>query len=622
MKATGYVCSLGAACVLTKLLLYYQRHRCLPRRFKRGRFIGNGQSQRSDSASAERDGYTSKKAGIDGLDVVIVGSGIGGLTCAALLSRAGWRCLVLEQHYIAGGCTHMFEDKGYEFDTGLHYVGNISRRQKYLDLACIEPISWAQMGSREDGYVYDEIVVGPNNRSTSVKFPAGRDALVAALEAAFPGQRSSIERWFDVLLKVSKSDTFLELKIVWPKFIAKLLNRLLSGSFFRYVRRGVKDALVECVPEDSRLRSVLLGQFGNYCSKPGDASLYTHATVAMHYLAGGWYPKGGSVEIARKMIPTIERTGGRVLVRKGVEQILVEGGRAAGVVMENGNTIRAPVVISACGAANTWKKLVPEAHVPPGFREKIENIGQSATIYYLFIGLEGSSAALDLPSWNIWRWPTDDDHDLDAMISKFQADPEHAPVPLFCGFPSSKDPTFESRYPEKSTAVLLTIGSPQWTSKWEHTKWGKRGQDYEAFKNMLTSRILEEGLYYMWPQTRGHVAYTALGTSLTYNHFIRSLQGEAYGLGTKPDRFQEDDWLRPESPVPGLFLTGQDVAVFGIAGALMSGVLSAMAVLGYGSPLDVASGRNLVEDLWHLDATQSSEYSERSQQHIAAAYSK
>ena len=80
-----------------------------------------------------RDGYSKRKIPKD-IDAIIIGSGIGGLTCAGLLSRAGKRVLVLEQHYIAGGCTHSFEEHGYEFDTGLHYMGNISKRKKILDL--------------------------------------------------------------------------------------------------------------------------------------------------------------------------------------------------------------------------------------------------------------------------------------------------------------------------------------------------------------------------------------------------------------------------------------------------------------------------------------------------------
>merc|ERR1711972_668709 len=108
--------------------------------------------------------------------------------------------------------------------------------------------------------------------------------------------------------------------------------------------------------------------------------------------------------------------------------------------------------------------------------------------------------------------------------------------------------------------------------------------------------------------------------ALTFNHFIGSQRGEAYGMACHDARFSENDWLRPATPVSGLWMTGQDVAVAGVTGALMSGVLSAMAVLGYGSLLDIMSGRNIVEDLWHLDSQETSAYSERSAANCAKAY--
>ena len=91
------------------------------------------------------------------LDVIVIGSGIAGLTCAGYLARAGQRVLVLEQHYIAGGCTHTFEEGGVEFDTGVHYVGNIAKRRKYLNLITDTPVEWDQLGTAENGWVYDEV---------------------------------------------------------------------------------------------------------------------------------------------------------------------------------------------------------------------------------------------------------------------------------------------------------------------------------------------------------------------------------------------------------------------------------------------------------------------------------
>ena len=92
-----------------------------------------------------------------------------------------------------------------------------------------------------------------------------------------------------------------------------------------------------------------------------------------------------------------------------------------------------------------------------------------------------------------------------------------------------------------------------------------------------------------------------MGSPLTFNYFIGSQKGEVYGLESHPMRFQANDWLRPQTEVPGLYLTGQDVTTLGVSGALMSGILTATAATGYGGIDDLASGRNIIEDLMTLD---------------------
>ena len=111
---------------------------------------------------AARDAFKARKVPED-LDYVIIGSGIGGMYTAALLAKVGKKVLVLEQHYIAGGCMHCFDDKGFEFDTGVHYVGKVEKYGMLLNMVTEEgvaPVEWAQMGTEADGFVYDEIHVG------------------------------------------------------------------------------------------------------------------------------------------------------------------------------------------------------------------------------------------------------------------------------------------------------------------------------------------------------------------------------------------------------------------------------------------------------------------------------
>jgi all-trans-retinol 13,14-reductase len=113
---------------------------------------------------------------------------------------------------------------------------------------------------------------------------------------------------------------------------------------------------------------------------------------------------------------------------------------------------------------------------------------------------------------------------------------------------------------------------------WQGKRWKKRGPDYEAMKDRLARQILDI-LYARVPQAKGRVGVYELSTPLTTQHFANYASGELYGLDHTPQRF-EQRWLRPRTKIPGLFLTGQDIASCGVAGALMGGVLTASNVLG------------------------------------------
>merc|ERR1740130_1619427 len=219
---------------------------------------------------------------------------------------------------------------------------------------------------------------------------------------------------------------------------------------------------------------------------------------------------------------------------------------------------------------------------------------------YLFVGMDATPEELKLRSSNIWHWPTDTG-DYDVMLNKFYADYEKAPIPLFIGFPCAKDKSWPQRYPGKANAVILTMCEWDLFAPWADKKQGKRGPEYEKLKAMFSKRMLEEGLYKYYPQCRGTVSHTFVGSPLTFNHFIGSNFGEVYGLNSSVERYSANqDWLRPQTKIPNMYITGADVTTLGITGALMAGVLTAHAVAGYGNVSDIISGRNLVRDLKHV----------------------
>ena len=539
-----------------------------------------------------KNGFSKRKIDND-VDVIVIGSGIGGLTCAGLLSRVGKKVLVLEQHTVAGGCTHTFVDKGYEFDTGVHYIGNIEKRKKILDLITSENVEWDKMGTKENGYLYDEISI--NN--DIYNFRAGKDAFLEEINNHFPEEIENVKRYLAYVKEVSKKGTFFHLKVIKYKWLAKLIGYFQCKEFFESTRETAIDVIVKFT-KNKRLQAVLMGQFGDYGKSPNEESFFVHASVVNHYLDGAWYPRGGSEEIAKRIVPIIESTGGKVLVRKKVKSILVDKNGAHGVLMENGVVIKARKVISACGVPNTWLRLVDKNFVPQYLIDNINKLGYSCSFTYVFVGMNKSPSELKLRGSNIWHWP---DQDYDKMLNEYHKDPLHAPIPMFIGFPCAKDSTWETRYPGKSTAVILTMSKFDQFKKWENKKLKHRGEEYKKIKDQYAKRILEEGLYHYYPQTKGTVDYVDVASPLTFNYYINSLQGEAYGLDNKPSRFSLDDWLRPITHINNLYLTGQDISTLGVTGAMMAGVITAHSVLGYGGINDLITGRNLIEDIMHLD---------------------
>jgi all-trans-retinol 13,14-reductase len=191
------------------------------------------------------------------------------------------------------------------------------------------------------------------------------------------------------------------------------------------------------------------------------------------------------------------------------------------------------------------------------------------------VGFRRSAEDLGLPKTNFWLYPG---FDHDANVEAFERDPE-APLPVvYTSFPSAKDPSFGKRYPGRATVELITLAPFERFARWKDAPWRRRGDEYEALKQRLTDRMLQR-LEEQVPGLREQIDVAELSTPLSTRHFANYDHGEIYGLEHSPDRFAERA-LRPRTPIRGLFLTGQDVATCGIAGALASGYLTASAIVG------------------------------------------
>lgn len=314
------------------------------------------------------------------------------------------------------------------------------------------------------------------------------------------------------------------------------------------------------------------------------------AVLANHYLYGAYYPIGGASEIAYHIIPTIEKSGGKVLVRAPVSKILVNSqGKASGVrISKTGGDIEinAPLIISDAGINNTLHKLLDQevAVKSPLYKSmKDKQIKAGMGCLSLFVGLKGSAEELKIKGQNVWAYT---DADVNTEVRNYYnktADnflDEDIPF-LFIGFPSAKDPAHSKRYPNKSTCTVVSLAQWEWFSEWKDERVKHRGGIYDEKKEILKEKIWGQVLK-LYPQLKDKVEYMDLGTPLSNNFYIGALEGETYGLDHNKKRFSSPNLamnLRPDIGVPGLYLTGQDIFSAGLVGATMGGVITAAACL-------------------------------------------
>ncbi len=505
-------------------------------------------------------------------DAIVIGSGMGGMTCAGLLARDGKRALVLERHYTAGGFTHVFKRSGYEWDVGIHYIGSVNRPKsmlssifRYLTDGRLE---WADMGE-----VYDRIVFGDE----IFEFHAGRENFVSHLQERFPAEadRKAIAAYVDLIRQVERTSfSFFGEKAV-PGPVAWLAGGKMRKPFLRFASRTTRDVLEE-LTDNPKLRGVLVGQFGDYGLPPAQSSFGIHAILVGHYMGGAAVPVGGSSRIAETIGAVIDGAGGLILTNAEVRQILVDGRTAVGVELADGRKLHAPIVISDAGFANTYGRLLPEASRRRlGMDELVDQVHPSFAHLGLYLGFKESAADLGLQKANYWIYP-DGRYDHDANVQSYLRDPDADFPVVYISFPSAKDPDWDNRYPGRATIDVITLAPYEWFAQWENSRWMRRGETYDAFKDRLSQRLLEV-LYRYEPQLRGKLDHCELSTPLSTRHFANYSRGEIYGLAHDPARFAQR-FLKPKTPVRGLYLTGQDVTTAGIAGAASGGVLTLSAI--------------------------------------------
>jgi phytoene dehydrogenase-like protein/uncharacterized membrane protein len=504
---------------------------------------------------ADPDFRGERPPGENAHDVIVIGSGIGGLTCAALLAKRSLKVAVFEQHSLPGGFCVSWErtlQRGnqrlrYVFDAGVHDVsglgerGPVCRLMKQLDVE--GEIDWRRMD-------HEYFIEG-------VHLSVPRDAreFVAALAKEFPAEKEPIFEFFEQMRHIYR-EMYSDIDKTggvptYPRTVDDMLAYPASHPHaMRWMDRPFSEMLDRYF-KDLRLKKLLTVLTGYLSDDPTVLTTGALAPIFGYYFDGGYYPAGGSQVLANVLVSVIERHGGHVHLRTPVEHIMVDNGRAAGVRLASGDVHHAKTIISDADLRRTFLDLVGSDHLPPHFARQLEVLQPSTSAFIVFVGLD---FVPQLASISI----TDG---VGIMIPS-KADPSLAP-------------------PGHAAMTLLRLVPQR-----EVASWDREAPNYAQRKRELGDELIARAERVI-PKLREHIVYRQEGAPTTFARFAWTTGGSIYGPVRNSNR------PTAKSPLPGLYLAGSGVFPgAGIEAVVISGTLAADAIYRWPIPERASSGND------------------------------
>lgn len=473
-----------------------------------------------------------------GKDILIIGSGLGGLMCGAILSKEGFRVTVLEKHDRAGGCLQTFRHRDGLFETGFHTLGGfhpgglVPRMLQWLGV-------WDRLQPHivpldPDGF--DHVMLG----GRTYRLPTGKDRFVEVLGKAFPHESAHLKAYMDEVWRLCNQIPLynLEMPDMSGLFGAGMPERTAAGMIGQYVR-------------DPELQALLAWNNTLYAGEKDRTPDFVAALITKMYVEGAVRFRDGTEILSTALQDVISDHGGQVLTGREVTQMEVRDKQVQAVLTADGSRFTADAVISSLHPALTTAML-PEGSLPPAFRNRLQSLRNSCSIFTLFIRFQ--PGVFPYLNHNLYVYGEGADV-WDTALER----PGDTPNSMLVITPPRSG---SDRFAD--CMIVHCLMRQEAVEAWRGSEHGRRPAAYDDFKEQLSDAILNR-LEVIFPKIKGVIRNHFAATPLTLQHYLSLYEGAVYGTVHDCHNLHAS-FLSTRTKVSNLFLTGQSVRLHGICG--------------------------------------------------------
>lgn len=476
-------------------------------------------------------------------DVIVIGGGFGGLTCALTLAKSGKKVLVLEKCPIPGGAFQSFRRHGQMYDTGFHYVGGIGEGEVLHPLVSyfgLEDLPWQPL---------DDQFLEVHTLGHTLFLNRGFQQFVDGIAAEFPSERAALERLVSLMKSINQRiyDSILPNHNIFE-------NTLMGVSAKDYIESKFSSPVV---------RNLLCGQCLT-TELTDKLPLYSFLQSLNSFIQGSYRLKGGGETLINRLVENLQAVGGELLTRKAIEQFEIgEDGRIQGVRCTDGTEYHADMFISTIHPCLTFKYTPECKQVRNVFRRRIQRLENTVGMFTVQLELRPDTipylnrSICIIDSDDVWNTPCGKDDPVKNMLINFN-------VPKEGQFATNID--------------LLVAMSWDAVSEWEESSLGHRPETYKDFKKKKAEECIAFAKRYI-PELEGNIINYWTSTPLTYRDYTGTYHGSSYGIRKSYDNLI-GTVLSPNTPFENLYQAGQNMMLHGMLGVAMTSMMTCNAICG------------------------------------------